>query len=64
MHILRSDTLIIADTTYYDQYFIYRTVADTLFMSEEEFRKETLQKQTAYQPGLLPAGKKKISIDK
>lgn len=60
MHILRSDTLIIADTTYYDQYFIYRTVADTLFMSEEEFRRETLRKQTNYQPGLLPAsGNKK-----
>lgn len=56
MHILRSDTLIIADTTYYDQYFIYRSVADTLFMSEEEFRRETLRKQTSYQPGLLPAG--------
>lgn len=60
MHILRSDTLIISDTTYYDQYFIYRTVADTLFMSEEEFRRETLRKQTDYQPGLLPAsGNKK-----
>ena len=54
MHVLRSDTLVISDTTYYDQYYIYRSVVDTLFISETEFRRENERLQTTYQPGLVP----------
>lgn len=57
LHVLRSDTLILSDTTYYDQFYIYRSVADTLYMSEKEFNEKTRQQQTIYQPGLVPAGK-------
>lgn len=57
VHVIHSDTLIIADTTYYDQFFIYRTVSDTLVISETEFREATRRQQVQYQPGLVPAGK-------
>ncbi|RMF62157.1 MAG: hypothetical protein D6748_00070, partial [Calditrichaeota bacterium] len=30
LHIWRSDTLFITDTTYYDQFFVYKSVADTV----------------------------------
>lgn len=59
MHVLRSDTLVISDTTYYDQYYIYRSVVDTLFISETEFRRENQRLQTTYQPGLVPPGPRK-----
>jgi hypothetical protein len=54
LHVLRSDTLILSDTTYYDQFYIYRSVSDTLYMSEKEFEERSLQQQTLYQPGLAP----------
>ena len=57
LHVLRSDTLILSDTTYYDQFYIYRSGADTLYMSEKEFEERTLKQQTRFQPGLIPARK-------
>ncbi len=59
LHVLRSDTLIIADTTYYDQFYIYRSVSDTLFISEEEFRARMHRDRTTYQPGIVPPQKTK-----
>ena len=58
MHVMRSDTLIVTDTTYYDQYFIYRTVSDTLIISETEFRERTRRQQIAHQPGLVQPPRK------
>lgn len=58
MHVLRSDTLIIADTTYYDQFYVYRSVADTVIMSDREFEDVSRKKQIKYQPGLVPRARK------
>lgn len=56
LHIWRSDTLFITDTTYYDQFFVYKSVADTVVISDEEFKKMTRQQQLQYQPGIVPPG--------
>lgn len=53
LHVLRSDTLIVSDTTYYDQFYIYRSISDTLFMSEEEFRAQAEERQRTFLPGLV-----------
>lgn len=55
LHVYRSDTLYVADTTYYDQFYIYRTVADTLFISQDELQGLLFRKQATYQPGLVPS---------
>ena len=59
LHVWRSDTLIIADTAYYDQFFVFKSVADTVVISEEEFREVTRRQQVKFQPGLVPARKRK-----
>lgn len=54
LHIIRSDTLFVADTTYYDQFYIYRTVSDTLFISEKELDAATHPDNIVFQPGVVP----------
>jgi hypothetical protein len=60
LHVLRSDTLFVSDTTYYDQFFIYRNVVDTVFMSNEDLIEREKKSDGIYQPGLVPvsAGKR------
>ncbi len=36
LHVFRSDTLVIADTTYYDFLYIYKSVSDTVFLPTGE----------------------------
>jgi len=59
MHIIRSDTLYVADTTYYDQYYIYRSISDTIFISEKD--RDFIKKLSNpnYFPGLISIDKKK-----
>lgn len=63
IHVLRSDTLYVADTTYYDQFYIYREVSDTLFISKDELPPRSgRQNPKRHLPGLVPgrgAGRKK-----
>jgi len=35
LHVFRTDTLVIADTTFYDFLYIYKTVSDTVFLPEK-----------------------------
>ncbi|MFQ5769482.1 MAG: hypothetical protein ACE5HX_03030 [bacterium] len=55
VHIIRSDTLFVADTTYYDQFYIYRSVSDTLFISEKELSTAARPLGPAFEPGLVPS---------
>lgn len=34
VHVLRSDTLFVADTTYFDFMYVFKTVSDTVFIKE------------------------------
>lgn len=52
LHVVQSDTLILSDTTYYDQFFVFKNIADTVVISEEEFRRVTQREQLRYQPGI------------
>jgi hypothetical protein len=38
VHVLRQDTLVVADTTLYDLLFIQRTVSDTVFVGIDDRR--------------------------
>lgn len=54
LHIFRSDTLFVADSTYYDHFYIYRSVSDTLFISEQELNTAARPNDTVFLPGLTP----------
>ncbi len=57
LQLVKSDTLILSDTTYYDQFFVFKSMTDTVVISEEEFRKVTRREQLRYQPGITPRRK-------
>lgn len=62
IHVLRSDTLFVADTTYYDQFYIYRTIRDTLFISEQDLQKGQGTQPPAFLPGLLPPRRRNTTL--
>ena len=53
VHLFRSDTLIVADTTYYDLFYLYRTVRDTVYVSGETAQSAAEDVPPELKPGLI-----------
>ena len=60
LHVMRIDTLVYADSTTYDQIYIYHTVSDTVYLPvRRDFSQSAQADSLQYQPGLLPRPRKK-----
>jgi len=53
VHIYQSDTLYVADTTYYDQFYVYHNIADTVFISEKDNKFMVPPIEPAVLPGVV-----------
>ena len=53
VQIIRSDTMYVADTTFYDQFYVLHTIADTVYISQKDPKRMKIPVNPSVLPGII-----------